>query len=371
MPTVTLVDVQGNKRHVCTKYIKSFFAISATTAWHVHPELVQTEKDGRHSANLCPTCATAATKDVGAAPNTSIAGGRDFGLLSRINVELPTEVEEMALADVRTYSMVAKVHVPGMRTDETSRTVLRGHFIAFVHDGPQVLGKHFDEARVKGVLENVQLVFVGAEGKITQLERRALAFKGLQLRPHVLYNHLALRKALGGIDNVPLPTVSDIAGWLASWTDQIAKHARWVADDSVEKASAPSDVANVRDVAMDNDHAAELNAVVVGNDATQDEESALNLDPVGVFLHSSEAVAGGIFAGIQDLLQCRVDSAMPEDPGDGQLEPGQGDEEKDDRPADNETNRRKCTRARQPMNEYTHNSAEDVDAAACSPGPRA
>ena len=140
----------------------------------------------------------------------------------------------MALADVRTYSMVTKVRVPGIRTTDASRTMLRGHFIAFVHDGPQVLGKHFDEARIKDVLDNVQLVFVGAAGKITQLERRAWALKGLQMRPHVLYNHLAIRKALGGLVGVPLPTVAELASWLPPWEQRLGERARWTQDDAVE-----------------------------------------------------------------------------------------------------------------------------------------
>ena len=53
MPTVTLVDASGSKRDVSTKNIKNFFAASATEAWHVHPEVIQAEDDGRHSADLC------------------------------------------------------------------------------------------------------------------------------------------------------------------------------------------------------------------------------------------------------------------------------------------------------------------------------
>ena len=319
MPTVTLVDATGAQREVCTKYIRSFFATSDTEAWHVHPELIDVEADGRHSAHLCPTCA-AASRPGANAPDASIAGGRDFGLLSRIDVESPSDVEELALADVRTYSMVAKIHVPGVRATEASRTVLRGHFIAFVHDGPQVLGKHFDAARVKGALEEVQLVFVGAGGKSTQLERRALALKGLQLRPHVLYNHLALRQALGSVPDLTLPTILEITEWITGWAEKLGDRARWVEDDTVEEASLPSDIANVRDVAMDPEHIADMGVPEPASAEGEAGEPALSLDPVGVFLQSSEAVAGGIFSGMQDLLRKKESAEETEESGNAEAQ---------------------------------------------------
>ena len=76
------------------------------------------------------------------------------------------------LADVRGYSLTVKVHVPGQWC--AARQLLRGHIIAFVHDGPQVLSQHFDEARLKGALAHLQLLFVGSSGRQTQLEKRAL-----------------------------------------------------------------------------------------------------------------------------------------------------------------------------------------------------
>ena len=80
-------------------------------------------------------------------------------------------------------------------------------------------------------------MFVGAGGKSTQLERRALALKGLQLRPHVLYNHLALRQALGSVPDLTLPTILEITEWITGWAEKLGERARWVEDDSVEEAS--------------------------------------------------------------------------------------------------------------------------------------
>ena len=93
----------------------------------------------------------------------------------------------MAFADVRTYSMATKMHVPRVRTTMASQSKLLGHFIDFVHIAAQVLDKYFEETLAENVLDNVRLVFVGAADKITQLERHALSLKGMRLRPHLLY----------------------------------------------------------------------------------------------------------------------------------------------------------------------------------------
>ncbi len=87
---------------------------------------------------------------------------------------------------------------------------------------------------------------------------------------------------------MPLPTVGDLARWLTSWHERIAARARWAPDDNVEEASKPSDVANVRDVAMDDDHAAHLHAsagpTAAGAPAASAEDDfPIALDPVASF----------------------------------------------------------------------------------------
>ena len=70
-------------------------------------------------------------------PKRSIANGVDFGLLERLRspsgrrLDMPGAAEKLALADVRTYSLVAKVRVPGQPRKEEDREVRaeqsRGH----------------------------------------------------------------------------------------------------------------------------------------------------------------------------------------------------------------------------------------------------
>ena len=85
---------------------------------------------------------------------------------------------------------------------------------------------------------------------------------------------------------------------------------------------------------MDAEHSAHLEADGAApagqgdGSGEPDDGPSLSLDPVAVFLHSSEAVAGGIFEGMMDLLQAgraRGDGAAaggnPEEDGSQREEP--------------------------------------------------
>ena len=90
---------------------------------------------------LCRRCYMAAQKPTGAPPSQSLAAGRDYGVLSRIHIngqalEMPNALEALAIADVRLYSVVAKVYVPDAAL-MPARTVLKTHCIAFVHDAKE------------------------------------------------------------------------------------------------------------------------------------------------------------------------------------------------------------------------------------------
>ena len=100
----------------------------------------------------------------------------------------------------------------------------------------------------------------------------------------------------------------------------------------------------------------QLTASAIVADAADAAESSLSLDPVGVFLQSSEAVAGGIFSGMRDLLQCGVDRATPEQPDEQPCDLPQGEDDMPSRAVGSDAQRRKCARKSQPINEYTHNA---------------
>ena len=111
---LTLLTEAGDQFQVHLKNIRSFYAAGERDFFHVHPELVETDADtGCLTVCLCDTCSKAAAATNGRAPASSIAGGCDYGLLTRLGLELPSALETLGLADVRLYSLTAKVHVPG------------------------------------------------------------------------------------------------------------------------------------------------------------------------------------------------------------------------------------------------------------------
>ena len=114
MPTVTLLTETGAQRQVHLKLLCSFYCTGDGKLYHVHPELVEVDAEsGTLTVHLCEKCHKAAGSESGRAPQDSIAGGCDYGLLSRLGIELPSALETLGLADVRNYSLTVKVHVPG------------------------------------------------------------------------------------------------------------------------------------------------------------------------------------------------------------------------------------------------------------------
>ena len=246
---------------------------------------------------------------------------------------------------------------------------MQGHLISFLHDGPQILTRHFTEAWQENFLSRIQLLFVGPEGQVTELERKALGttVKSLQLRPHVLYNHLVLRRAIEGHEDHGLPNAEDIRELCESLRQRIAERARHVENDAVELASKPSDVANIRDIAMDADHAAE----VLGQDSEgcSDRvvlESTISLDPVGVFARDRDPLTGSVLDGMVAVLR---DSDTPDlsadslhnvhDPTSGGGEDRNDDElyhrENQSEAEDSKQQPYRCVRQGKPVNEFEHN----------------
>ena len=145
MPTVELLAESGERRTVQLRVLRSYYEMTPQEIFHVHPEFVDVDPDtAASSVHLCEGCCRAAFSKTGMAPKGSIAAGCDYGLLTRLGLEPPSAFETLLLADVRTYSLTVKVHVPGQWC--AARQILRGHMIAFVHDGPQIVYKHFDKA---------------------------------------------------------------------------------------------------------------------------------------------------------------------------------------------------------------------------------
>ena len=340
MPTVTLMSVSGEQREVHLKLLRSFFDSGNDNLFHVHPEPVEVDPEsGEHKVNLCECCSKAAATPTGRPPTYTIAAGCNYGLPTRLGIDPPSAFEALVLADVRTYSLTAKVHVPGQWC--AARTLLRGHMIAFVHDGPSVVSAHFDEARVASALAHLQLVFVGSAGRQTRLEQRALAIPDLRLRTSSLFNYLAIRHALHTPEGVSPPDVDAISALVRSAVDATVTNARHVPDDTAEVYAQPSDVANVRDVAWSDEHAQREIVPEQGQDVDDNDpaESNVLLDPVGVFMQGVDSTVGKIFADLaklidkttQDDCNTQNDKEQGDEGGEGEA-PGEVGEQPDASP---------------------------------------
>ena len=251
--------------------------------FHVHPELVDPRpaKDGGTCSvvKLCAKCATAARAALQHKPRSSdseeqpppktkppthsIAAGRDYGRLHRLGLERLSAAERVVLAPARTYGVMAKVHVPDQPAwkDPARREVLKGSMVAFNHAGREVLGQHFDRARVQNALKQIQLVFVSNRGKVDKLEfELQKQIRGLRLDARVMYNHLKVQLALFPDPDTQLPTFDEFRQLFSDAEATLARHARWTNGDAVERIvkEKASDAAGVREAARDREQAEEM-----------------------------------------------------------------------------------------------------------------
>ena len=102
----------------------------------------------------------------------------------------------------------------------------------------------------------LQLHLVVSSRRQTQLEQRALRIPDMRLRPHLLFNYLTIKHALGhALEGVSPPDHTTIQGFVERALDTAVTTARHVADDTAECFAQASDIANVRDTACSDEHA--------------------------------------------------------------------------------------------------------------------
>ena len=133
--------------------------------------------------------------------------------------------------------------------NETERQRLHGHSIVVTQRPEQLDATAFGKAAIEAAFAALRIVFVGPSGSQGRLERAALKIYDLRLRPHVLFNWLAIRHALHA--GPPPPTIEEVKAAIAAHgglAAHIRQNARRVTDVGVERAA--SDVANVRAAAQ-------------------------------------------------------------------------------------------------------------------------
>ena len=249
--------------------------------YHLDPDLVVMGRDPKRTgddggegedeplATLCSACARAAERDDTeeeqvVAPQFSLAAGVDFGQLEKLGLPELSMVEKLLLSDVRPYGQVVKVAAPGNKNKEAWQHMkLKGHWIAFMHSGPQELAKHFTtlQERKDDLRRKLRIHLLGPEGSHDIMLKRLLASDEMTMRPTLVYNYFAIRNALReglsscskwtGLDTeVQLPSVTELIEMLRDVTSTVA--VRRSTDLSVEeRADRPDDIANTRAIASD------------------------------------------------------------------------------------------------------------------------
>ena len=95
-----------------------------------------------------------------------------------------------------------------------------------------------------------------APGRQTTLERRALRIPDLRFRPHLLFDYLTIKQALGHApEGVSPPDLAAISRHVKRALHTAVTTARHVADDTAECYAQASDTASVRDTAWSDEHA--------------------------------------------------------------------------------------------------------------------
>ena len=287
-------------------------------AYHIIPEAVMDNPDGKKEVKLCKRCSRGWNDDIVAkrcdplqhdasseyddlyssnAPAHSIARGADFGRLSGlrnkgINVDVST-LERLVLAEARCHQIVYKVVAYG---EQTERKRLHGHSIVCPQKPVGHEHRGFGTAALEAAYAAVRIVFVGPSGVRGKLELAALKIDDLRLRPDVIYNFLTINHAM---HNGPCPPPFDEVIRLIT-THSVAAHiknnARACLDTAIEKRSAPSDIANVRSHAQSNEQRME-NEDPLGDTSQDSDALPPHMVPIGLFESNPqpmEAVIQGI-----------------------------------------------------------------------------
>ena len=185
---------------------------------------------------------------------------------------------------------------------------------------------------------------------------------------------MALRVALGHMQDVPLPSLEEISALVASLRARLAKSARYIHDDAVEEASKPSDVANVRDVAMAPEYEEANLPEEDGSAAAGLDAVAPALDPVGVFVQVRDPLAGSVFDSMLSMLQGakapdesididlelqseskNADEAVENSKGNGDTNLVRGEAQRSEEKEVNAVRERRCSRMSKPLGEFSQN----------------
>ena len=236
--------------------IVSFYEYDPKTVYHIHPELVQTCKDGpqkgRRFVRVCPRCmGHIENKKV---PLYSIAAGVDFGNAQRLGLEPLSLHEQLIVSRCRIYMATIKLlsNCVGHVT-LNQRQRLQGHAVLFRHDAPAVANASVcdlhDVVNPRRLESLLQIYFVDEKGRSDSLIRKMVGSSQVLARPWVLFQRLAVLKVVHkDYHHLHLADYADFTGKVDKANDAIARSVIRINDkDSVEfEMRLGSDIASAQ-----------------------------------------------------------------------------------------------------------------------------
>ena len=190
-------------REICAANVVSFYEITPTQVYHLHPELVDQDGEVR-STKLCPACYKSIMKDQ--VPKLSIAAGIDFGVCQRIPVlAIPNAAEKTIIARMRLFEEVVKIRSNYSGTVTYTHYKIQGHSVLFAHDAPE----RFFEAAANLIMEDkllssLSILLVGPDGEMDWLARNTFTSATLLGRPFVIIQKLLFTNKLNRYyDDIP------------------------------------------------------------------------------------------------------------------------------------------------------------------------
>ena len=181
--------------------------------YYVLPEFVETETipwiKPKYFIQICDDCHKVLRNEQ--VPRMSIANGVDFGNYKRAGIAPVKFMESMILAYVRIYVQLLTMKRRRSTNANAQSSQLMAHCIAFEQDTPIVAAKLFCLQDL--VNDIIQFHFLDAEGEIDEMMFRTYKSNLVQIRAHVLYQHLMIQQEMNesfGNFREKIPTLQEL-----------------------------------------------------------------------------------------------------------------------------------------------------------------
>ena len=285
------VDTDGNLEPFHLHKLRSIHDSQALSAsFHLHPEFVHAAKRANNPTEeectvLCPDCSdwldmSQRRKTPVPPPKCSLAGGTDYGDARRLGLSKLTTPERLVIAKLRHFHNVVSIrnnHEASSRSDGT-KCQFKAHSILFRHDAPVECSKKLLhdlnpvdslDAFKNFLQENLTVQFVGPDGSIDKMTRKANAMAHLKVRPHVVFQWLAvLRHSHSLYHQDEMPAFNEFAQRMQHIQTCLVEGVINVTDKTTVNVDKfdPDDVANVRSRILTNQEAEDLQMQDIANE---------------------------------------------------------------------------------------------------------